>query len=685
MNTSKKIALMALAALVGAACADKPQGNLTDVTLPVAAVDVMEGVSGLMDGANDAGSGNLLFLSPVVTPNPTPPGPLATGVAPLVEICNKDFLEQDFNPAASCSTNTAVEEDDHYHFGLKSGIEEKPKDGSPYRVRVFDSNGLLLGQFVVDLTTNRNIPIKFWLGDGFLEDPEQQKCVDDDRCDLGTVVSDNGGTVQVTAIDPDGGASDTIAAAIFPPNWSPGGIDRTVIIDCRNGDPSGFASDMSGPLNTDLTQLPWYCDFSVDPPLEMGQTFNQPVTVEVCEVLELDHGGVVLGKSSGEEDFELLPFVEPTRLGDCFVDYEQDGIPQVGANGLWNGMTRRLASIFRAVGPRPLLAKMRRDGGAGGVAISFSAINPVIPAAIEVTVEGDEGGLDVTLNLGETEVDAGQTDGSGMVHFEGLLVGEYSVTVSGSEVEYEGGSTQFVDVFASRPFPDDPDSPPFQVFFEPLDEQGDVPTILSAVPTSGAAGQMITLFVENIDFVQEGDITPNVAVTFSNGEFAQDGFVLESPSTDTELYVRIPSGYPAGSVGVTLTNNQSETTGPAFPYTLGNAPGTPVILDVTPSSVLIGNSLQIQTYGVDTVGGDGCFTQQETAPVSGPTCDGDVVDATSSSSTDGNLSIIIPTPNSLSDGPAWVQVRQGAGGGGFSTADSDWSVPVQINIVVPGD
>ncbi len=441
MTRAKAFVCLAVIALAGYACSDRPQPQITEVELPAVSADMgtMDGVFDLQDG-NHGGNANFLWLPPVVTGDVNPPGPLASGLAPKVEICDKDGV---------CSTHPASENGSHYHFDLKSGIEGKPLAGSPYRIRVYLFEDYLLGSFSVALNSNGNIPLRFWIGESFPV-AEVEACIEEDRCDLGTVVSGEGGTVEVTT--PFNGGSEIIAAAVFPPNWSPGGVDRTVIIDCRNDLPSEFADDGSGPLNTGLTQLPWYCDFSVDPPLDPGEQFNEDVTVEVCETVDMDHATVVLGKSSGPGLFELLPFVFPTQLDACFADYQS---PEIGdASGFWNGLSRRLGAVLQVIGPEPLRARMLRDGGAGGTTRVFSAINPVIPAGIEgLVLDGDGDGIfgaDVTLTQGSTEIESTDTGEGGFFSFVTPLAGgAYTVTVSGVEATFQGGNAQDVTITES--------------------------------------------------------------------------------------------------------------------------------------------------------------------------------------------------------------------------------------------
>ncbi|MGI9628515.1 MAG: hypothetical protein ACR2QM_16900 [Longimicrobiales bacterium] len=439
MKTGKRIIPLAALALVAYGCAEQPPPSVTEVeVLDGTSAAAVGTISSLQDGNNN-GNAAFLWLQPVSDGVPT--GPLLTGLSPEVEICDRDGV---------CSRTAADEEDDHYHADLKSGIDGKPINGSPYEIRVYGFGDFLLGSFDVALTNNGNIPLKFWIGDGF-DAEAAEECLDADRCNLGGIVGDEGGTVVVAS--PLGGTG-AIAAAVFPEGWSPGGIDRTVTIDCRDDFPSELADDGTGPLNTGLTQIPWYCDFSLDPALEPGEMFLEDVVVEVCETVDMDHATVVLGKTDNPGgDFELLPFVEPENLGDCFADYPGGDLGEIsGANGFWGDVSRRLAAVFEVIGPEPLRANMLRDGGAGGSVRGFSLINPTIPAIIEVEVEGDEGGLEVTLSLDGDVVATEETDDDGHVHFEGLAEGDYEVGIEDSEVDYEGGPVQSVEVDNSGPF-----------------------------------------------------------------------------------------------------------------------------------------------------------------------------------------------------------------------------------------
>ncbi len=427
MKSGTRFVCLAAIALLGYACTDQSEVLPTDVDASQLTMAADAGTTLDIQDASTGGNANFLWLQPVS--DGVASGPLASGLSPEVEICNKDNV---------CTRTVASETGDHYQSDLKSGIDGKPRDGSPYQIRVYGVGDFLLGSFSVAVSNNGNIPLKFWIGEGF-EAEAAQECIDADRCNLGGVVGDVGGIVTVQS--PSGGVG-AIAAALFPPGWSPGGIDRTITIDCRDDGPTEIADDGTGPLNSGLTQLPWYCDFNVVPALAPGEQFLQAVTVEVCETVDLNHGSVVLGKSSGNADFELLPFVTPIILGDCFADYPGGGLgSSADASGLWGAVGRRLAAVFAGMGPERLYATIPRDGGAGGSVTGFSRINPVIPATIDGTLsDSGSGGIDgitVTLSNGDVTV----TSQGGQYSFGGLVDASYTVTVDTADPDFPASET----------------------------------------------------------------------------------------------------------------------------------------------------------------------------------------------------------------------------------------------------
>lgn len=422
------------------ACSDTPGAPAVDPIDP-GLLNIAQDIANV-DDRSTGGNSNFVWLAPL-SGNGAPDEPFGANLNVVVEICALDGSAL----AEHCGSDAlpASAQDDHYQAMWDTNRDNV---GETFRVTVYindEVNGLVeMGSLEIELeqggpqNAGRNIPVKFWIG------TEVDECVTAARCNLGTVVSNDGGDVLV-----EDETGTTIAFVDFDPGWSPGGIDRTVTIDCR----ADTFVPPNGPLNTVLDQIPLYCSFTLDPALAPQEEFTSPQRVGICEVITDIHGEPVLGKQSAGGPFELLPKV---FAGDLLTGCDVPGYPGVAAaDGIFGTVATRLASLLAFMGPQPLRAL--RDGGVGGSVRSFSDINPVIPATISGTLTDAFGigrfGVTVTLSDGR----ATETDQGGRYSFGTLDGGSYTVTVDTNDPSFPQfesllSNTAVVDVTGSGDF-----------------------------------------------------------------------------------------------------------------------------------------------------------------------------------------------------------------------------------------
>lgn len=379
--------------------------------------------------------GEFAFLEPLE--KGLPAGPLATGLTPIITICNVSTL-----PATGCIDLDTFEEADHYHANWR---DKTALPDETYSIEVFTSFGLQIGSLELLLDgengdkAGRTFPIKFWVGEG-LGDAivAAENCIGDDRCNADAVSADAPNEIVITTRNE---AGDTMAQLTFPQGSVPAG-GLVVTLDCRAG---GFAPGQ-GPLPTALDQWPLFCNILANNPdgSPFTGTLAADAKLDICVVDDQlqsayhafpNHDDLVLGKSNGPGDFTFLSKV-PSDLTSC------SGNTTVADLGLGDRILDELdgwlAPAFGVLMPEGLRAAPMwfRDGGVGGLIGSFSDINPVQPAYISGTVSHASAGIEgVTVTLSGAASAVATTDAGGSYSFGPLQAAtgagsSYTVTVT---------------------------------------------------------------------------------------------------------------------------------------------------------------------------------------------------------------------------------------------------------------
>jgi hypothetical protein len=420
-----------------------------------------------------AGNGSqFVFLEPLV--QGVPSGPLAPGLATVIEICNVD------ESPAGCVVLEASENGSHYQANWK---DKTAQPNETYTITV-SQLGVELGRLSLTLDgiagdkAGRTFPIKFWVGEGLAGAVEELRpCLDDNRCNA-AFVTDNDEPYVVTTVDEETGA--TMGVLTFPASAVPeGGL--IVTLDCRED--AGYEPG-DGPLPTALRQWPLFCHVDARNPDGSPFVGELPGTamIDLC-VVDQDlpgqddyhpwdggHGHLVLGKSDGPGDFTFLA-PAPSALVDCAGNTTSGSVAQAGSAARWlDQIGSGLGTVFGLFLPQELHAAAMwfRDGGVGGLITSFSDINPVEPATIHGLVLDALGagvpGVTVTLS-GDASA-ATVTDADGEYTFSPLqaAVGgsHYTVTISelpdgvdfdevSQDVEVTGSDDYHVAFAASLP------------------------------------------------------------------------------------------------------------------------------------------------------------------------------------------------------------------------------------------
>ncbi|TAK12921.1 MAG: hypothetical protein EPO35_10865 [Acidobacteria bacterium] len=189
--------------------------------------------------------------------------------------------------------------------------------------------------------------------------------------------------------------------------------------------------------------------------------------------------------------------------------------------------------------------------------------------------------------------------------------------------------------------------------------------ITSASPANNAPG-------EGFIVLRGSNLPTNTAVVVS-GATTQNGFVFQSPSSATAVWVRLPFGQPLGAATVQLKDAAGTVVSNAFPISVTAAPGTPVITAfftelgqplVDPVSA--GTNIAVSADGIDTSGSMVRFTQGANV--------WDVAPYSATSNTAIGLAALVTVPAGPSGGPLGVSIRQGAGA---------FSAPVTISFAPP--
>lgn len=191
--------------------------------------------------------------------------------------------------------------------------------------------------------------------------------------------------------------------------------------------------------------------------------------------------------------------------------------------------------------------------------------------------------------------------------------------------------------------------------------------ITSATPANGMANEGFLAFRGTNLPAGIGDVVAEV----SDGVTTMPGFWFPGPSTSTAGYVRLPA-MPLGAATVRLRNNAGTAFTNAFPITITNVPGTPVItairdsgLNVVAAPVQAGTTVHVGADGIDTTGAVVRFTQ------GGNTWD---VTGVATSSAAIGMTLQVTLPADASAGSINISIRQGA---------SAFSAPVSIDVAQP--
>ncbi|MBP8273074.1 MAG: right-handed parallel beta-helix repeat-containing protein, partial [Acidobacteria bacterium] len=146
--------------------------------------------------------------------------------------------------------------------------------------------------------------------------------------------------------------------------------------------------------------------------------------------------------------------------------------------------------------------------------------------------------------------------------------------------------------------------------------------------------------------------------TVVTGATTQNGFVFQSATIPTAVFVRLPFGQPLGASTIQIKNATGTIVSNAFPLTITATPGTPVITGILDPGLnpvsgpqAAGNAIYVQADGIDTMGTVVRFTQgANTWDVSGV--------GVSNSSIGFALQVTVPV--GATSGPINVSIRQGA-------------------------
>lgn len=148
---------------------------------------------------------------------------------------------------------------------------------------------------------------------------------------------------------------------------------------------------------------------------------------------------------------------------------------------------------------------------------------------------------------------------------------------------------------------------------------GKKPVIRSIVPYSAAAGigQMVTIQGFNI-YTQSHPSLTVVTVTQKNVPYS--AFLVQGPSNDNEIYVRLPDALAAGSSKITIQTLDDNLVSAPFALAISAKPQPPVLRKMvslddysTITQASPGEDVGIQCFGTDTAGGTAVFTQGATS------------------------------------------------------------------------
>mgnify|MGYP000878029277 FL=1 len=133
------------------------------------------------------------------------------------------------------------------------------------------------------------------------------------------------------------------------------------------------------------------------------------------------------------------------------------------------------------------------------------------------------------------------------------------------------------------------------------------PQIFELIPNQPATGQMVTL--GGINFGSPSNLN---TVKFDQNEISVEGFIFQSPSTQTELFVRIPTELSIGICTTTVSvSGESTMASYPFTFTLNSVPGAPVLRNVFKDSsgswvkadiITGGDTVLISGHGIGTGG-----------------------------------------------------------------------------------
>jgi hypothetical protein len=162
--------------------------------------------------------------------------------------------------------------------------------------------------------------------------------------------------------------------------------------------------------------------------------------------------------------------------------------------------------------------------------------------------------------------------------------------------------------------------------------------------------------------------TTGVAIV-SNGGTTMSGFVLQSPSTASAYWVRLPAAFPLGSATIQLYDPSTAGVSNAFPITVAAVPGTPIITNVLNSDFLAtttvspGSPIYVQADGIDTAGSVIRFQQGNSVT--------DVASDQTNTGSNIGVAALVTAPAGLAPGTVSVSIRQGP---------SEFSAPVSLTV-----